>query len=112
MTEGSDHSIELRASFADLDDPRKQAKVLYPPEEILLLCLCAVISDADCWVAVALHGQQRLAFLRRFLPMEHGVPSHDQLGIVFGKLDTRQFQSCFDRPSGALYDCATSGWWR
>ena len=36
MTEGSDHSIEFLASFADLDDPRQQAKVLYPLEEILL----------------------------------------------------------------------------
>lgn len=40
--------------FADLEDPRQQAKVLYPLEEILLLCLCAVISGADCWVEVAL----------------------------------------------------------
>ena len=95
MTEGSDHSIEFLASFADLDDPRQQAKVLYPLEEILLLCLCAVISGADCWVEVALYGQQRLAFLRRFLPFKHGVPSHDQLGIVFARLDARQFQSCF-----------------
>ena len=95
MTEGSDHPIEFLASFADLDDPRQQAKVLYPLEEILLLCLCAVISGADCWVEVALYGQQRLAFLRRFLPFKHGVPSHDQLGIVFARLDARQFQSCF-----------------
>ena len=95
MTEGSDRTIEFLKSFADLDDPRQQAKVLYPLEEILLLCLCAVISGADCWVEVALYGQQRLAFLRRFLPFKHGVPSHDQLGIVFAKLDAKQFQHCF-----------------
>jgi predicted transposase YbfD/YdcC len=69
--------------------------VLYPLEEILLLCLCAVISGADCWVEIALYGQQRLAFLRRFLPFKHGTPSHDQLGIVFARLDAQQFQSCF-----------------
>ena len=95
MTEGSDQPIEFLKSFADLDDPRQQAKVLYPLEEILLLCLCAVISGADCWVEVALYGQQRLAFLRRFLPFKHGVPSHDQLGLVFARLDAEQFQSCF-----------------
>ncbi len=91
----SEHTIEFLDSFADLDDPRQQAKVLYPLEEILLLCLCAVLSGADCWVDVALYGRQRLAFLRRFLPFKHGVPSHDQLGIVFAKLDAKQFQSCF-----------------
>lgn len=95
MTEGSDRSIEFLKSFADLKDPRQQAKVLYPLEEILLLCLCAVISGADCWVEVALYGQQRLTFLRRFLPFSHGTPSHDQLGILFAKLDAQQFQRCF-----------------
>ena len=87
--------IEFLKSFADLDDPRQQAKILYPLEEILLLCLCAVISGADCWVEVALYGRQRLAFLRRFLPFKHGTPSHDQLGIVFARLDAQQFQRCF-----------------
>ena len=95
MAEGSNRSIEFLKSFADLEDPRQQAKVLYPLEEILLLCLCAVISGADCWVEVALYGQQRLTFLRRFLPFKHATPSHDQLGIVFAKLDAKQFQSCF-----------------
>ena len=95
MAEGSDRSIEFLKSFADLEDPRQQAKVLYPLEEILLLCLCAVISGADCWVEVALYGRQRLTFLRRFLPFRHGVPSHDQLGIVFARLDAKQFQRCF-----------------
>lgn len=95
MTEGPNQPIEFLKSFADLKDPRQQAKVLYPLEEILLLCLCAVISGADCWVEVALYGQQRLTFLRRFLPFRHGVPSHDQLGIVFARLDAQQFQRCF-----------------
>ena len=54
-----------------------------------------MISGADCWVEVALYGRQRLAFLRRFLPFKHGVPSHDQLGIVFARLDAQQFQRCF-----------------
>ena len=54
-----------------------------------------MLSGADCWVEVALYGQQRLKFLRRFLPFEHGTPSHDQLGILFSQLKAEQFQSCF-----------------
>lgn len=93
-SERSEH-IGFLDSFADLEDPRQQAKVLYPLEEILLLCLCAVLSGADSWVEVALYGQQRLRFLRRFLPFQRGTPSHDQLGILFAKLDSTQFQQCF-----------------
>ena len=69
--------------------------MLYPLPEILLLCLCAVLGGADSWVEVALYGQRKLGFLRRLLPFAHGVPSHDQLGHVFARLDAQQFQSCF-----------------
>ena len=80
MNDESGDDVEFLGSFSGLHDPRQQAKVLYPLPEILLLCLCAVLGGADSWVEVALYGQHKLAFLRRFLPYEHGVPSHDQLG--------------------------------
>ena len=95
MTDGGSDHIEFLGSFEALDDTRQQAKVLYPLPEILLLCLCAVLGGADSWVDVALYGQHKLGFLRRLLPFAHGVPSHDQLGNVFARLDAQQFQSCF-----------------
>ena len=95
MTDGGSDHIEFLGSFEALDDTRQQAKVLYPLPEILLLCLCAVLGGADSWVEVALYGQRKLGFLRRFFPFAHGVPSHDQLGNVFARLDAQQFQSCF-----------------
>ena len=95
MTDGGSDQLEFLGSFEALDDTRQQAKVLYPLPEILLLCLCAVLGGADSWVEVALYGQHKLEFLRRFLPFAHGVPSHDQLGNVFARLDAQQFQSCF-----------------
>ena len=93
--ESDGRSVEFLESFADLHDPRQQAKVLYPLEEILLLCLCGVLSGANSWVEIATYGQQRLTFLRRFLAFKNGTPSHDQLGDVFAVLDAKQFQSCF-----------------
>ena len=81
--------------FQAVEDPRQQGKVLYPLEEILLLVLCGVISGADSWTSIALYGQNKLELLRRFLPFENGTPSHDQLGILFSRLDMEVFQSCF-----------------
>ena len=49
MTDGGSDHIEFLGSFEALDDPRQQAKVLYPLPEILLLCLCAVLGGADSW---------------------------------------------------------------
>ena len=81
--------------FEEIDDPHQAAKVLYPFEEILLLVLCAVISGADNWTSIALYGQKKLDVLRRFLPFSEGTPCHDQLGILFSRLDMEQFQLCF-----------------
>ncbi len=89
------HSIDFLTYFETMDDPRQQAKLLYPLQEVLLLALCAVLSGAQSWVAIAAFGRKKLRFLRRFLPFEDGTPSHDQLGIIFSALDDEQFQACF-----------------
>lgn len=88
--------------FKHIDDPRQAAKILYPIEEILLLVLCAVISGADNWTSIALYGEKKLDLLRRFLPFADGTPCHDQLGILFSRLDMEQFQECFVTWVGAL----------
>ncbi len=89
------HHIGFLDHFSKLDDSRQINKSLYPLQEILLLVLCAVLSGADDWVAIALYGEKKLGFLRRFLPYENGTPSHDQLGYLFGRIDEKRFQQCF-----------------
>lgn len=97
-----EHSIDFPRFFSSLEDPRQQAKLLYPLDEVLLLTLCAVLSGAENWVAIAAFGRKKRAFLRRFLPFTGGTPSHDQLGIIFAALDGEQFQACFIDWAGAL----------
>src|SRR3954454_10824260 len=88
-------SPSLLGPFAALEDPRQRAEVLYPLPEILLLLPCATLAGADDVVEIALWGDEHLAFLRRFLPCEHGVPSHDTLGAVIAVLDPELFKACF-----------------
>lgn len=90
--------------FARMDDPRQGAKVTYPLDEVFLLVLCAVISGADGWTSIALYGEKKLELLRRFLPFKDGTPSHDQLGILFGRLDIEAFQRCFAEWIASLHD--------
>jgi hypothetical protein len=63
--------------------------------EILLLLLGATLAGADDLVEIELWGKQQLAFLRRFRPFTHGIPSHDTLGAVLGALDPDLFKACF-----------------
>src|SRR6516162_7348089 len=81
--------------FRDLPDPRQAGKVLYPLEEILLLCLLAVLAGAETFVDIARFGQKKLDLLRRFRPFRDGTPSHDHLGDIFATLDAEKFQRCF-----------------
>jgi hypothetical protein len=69
--------------------------VLYPRAEILLLMLCATIAGADDFVEIGLWGGERQDFLRRFLPYEHGTPSHDTLCDVIAAVDPDAFKACF-----------------
>jgi predicted transposase YbfD/YdcC len=81
--------------FNDLPDPRQQGKVTYPLDEILLLCLLAVLAGAECFTEIALFGVKKLAFLRRFRPFKDGTPDHGHLGDILAVLDAEQFQRCF-----------------
>jgi predicted transposase YbfD/YdcC len=81
--------------FRDLPDPRQRGKIIYPLDEVLLLCLLAVLGGAETFVDIARFGEKKLAFLQRFRPFHHGTPTHDHLGDIFATLDAEQFQRCF-----------------
>lgn len=88
-------SLSILDHFSTLEDPRQHWRVVYPLPEILLLVLCATLSGMDDFVEIRLWGEQRLDFLRRFLPYERGLPAHDTLNDVVNALDAALFQDCF-----------------
>jgi len=81
--------------FKDLRDHRQSAKVRYPLDEVLLLCLLAVIAGAEAITDIARFGEKKLDLLRRFRPFREGVPAHDHLGDILASLDAEHFQRCF-----------------
>ena len=72
-------ALDFLTHFQVVEDPRRERKVIYPLDEILLSVLCAVIPGVDGWTSVTLYDQKKLEFLRRFLPFENGASCHDQL---------------------------------
>ncbi len=92
---GTGANRSLVEHFSALEDPRQAWKVVYPLPEILLLVLCATLAGAEDFVEARLWGRRNLAFLRRFVPFAHGVPSHDTLNDVVNALDPALFKTCF-----------------
>src|SRR5580704_10135 len=90
-----EETVVFLSSFKDLADPRQRGKVTYPLEEVLLLCLLAVLAGAETFVDIACFGAKKLALLRRFRRFSDGTPSHDHLGDIFAALDAEHFQRCF-----------------
>jgi predicted transposase YbfD/YdcC len=81
--------------FKDLPDHRQPGKVIYPLDEILLLCLLAVLAGAETFTDMARFGEKKLSLLRRFRPFANGTPAHDHLGDIFATLDAEAFRRCF-----------------
>lgn len=87
----------LTEYFADLDDPRREGSTDYPLSEIIVLTICAVICGADGFTSIASFGEAKKDWFGRFLELEHGIPSHDTIGRLFGLLAPEAFEDCFSR---------------
>ena len=80
-------AITISSFIDDMPDPRLDRSKLHSLSDIILLTLIGVLSGADNWVHIELFGKANEEWLRQFLQLEHGVPSHDTLGRVFRLID-------------------------
>jgi len=78
-----------------VEDPRVDRTRLHRLSDILVITLCAVICGADSWTEIELFGKAKVDWLRTFLELPHGIPSHDTFGRVFSRLDPDQLERCF-----------------
>lgn len=89
--------VKLMESFADMPDPRVVGRTDHHLLDILVLTVCAVVCGADDWEAVEMWGEAKLEWLRQYIPLQNGIPSHDTIGRVFAAMNSAIFQVCFTR---------------
>jgi predicted transposase YbfD/YdcC len=87
--------LSIPKHFATLKDPRRAHRRLHLLQDIIVIALCAVIAGAQDWQEIETFGRKRRDWLKRFLKLPHGIPSHDTFERVFDRLNPQAFQACF-----------------
>jgi predicted transposase YbfD/YdcC len=85
----------LQSIFEGIEDPRVERTKLHSLQDIILIAILGVLCGADGWVDIESFGKTKEAWLKTFLELPNGIPSHDTFGRVFARIDPQQFEECF-----------------
>ena len=81
--------------FKNLPDPRGSRNQLHKLFDIIAISICAILSGANDWVTIATFAKKKESWLRTFLELPNGIPSHDTFDRVFSLLDPIEFEKRF-----------------
>ena len=81
--------------FASLPDPRLERTRKHRLDDILVIALCALICGATTFEEIEEFAEARHDWLKTFLELPNGIPSHDTIYRVFCALDAKLFAECF-----------------
>lgn len=95
--------VSIEACFGDIYDPRVTGRCSYPLLEIIIITICATIAGAESWTDMETFGKSKENWLKQFLGLENGIPSHDTFGDVFEAIDGEVFQRSFMRWVEAIF---------
>ena len=88
-------SLATFGHFQELEDPRIDRTKRHLLIDIIAISICAVISGADGWEDIEAYGKDKHDWLKTFLTLPNGIPSHDTIGRLFQRLSPEGFQRCF-----------------
>ncbi len=81
--------------FVNLTDPRIERTKEHLLIDIIAIGILAVISGADGWIGIETYGKSKYEWLKEFLELPNGIPSHDTFSRVFARINPEDFQKCF-----------------
>lgn len=81
--------------FSSLEGPRIERHKQHPLEDILFLTLYAVLSGCNDWDEIEEYRKQKKEWLKKYIPLVNGIPSHDTINRLFARLKPKVLQECF-----------------
>jgi len=91
----ADQELSLAHHFADLTDPRIDRSRLHELLDIVAIAISAVVAGADSWDDIEDFGKVKYDWLKTFLDLPNGIPSHDTFRRLFERLDPAEFRKGF-----------------
>lgn len=86
---------DLVSCLKDVADPRSGNRKQYDLTEMLVVAICAILCGAQGVSEIAQWGRAKLSWLRKFIALAHGIPSHDTFGRVLRFLEPGAFEQSF-----------------
>jgi len=93
---------ELKEYLGQIRDPRINRRKLHLLEDIVLLVLIAVICGCESWETIEEFGKNKIDFLKNYLKLSNGIPSHDTIERLFKRMDNIVFSDILIRWSNLL----------
>jgi predicted transposase YbfD/YdcC len=81
--------------FTEIEDPRVERTKAHLLSEIIFITIVAVICGAETWNEIELYAKTKESWLRKYLLLANGIPSHDTFNRVFNAIDPQKFEDCF-----------------
>ncbi len=96
--------LSLKDALLEVSDFRIDRRKRYPLYEILMVAVCAMVAGAKGPTDFERFGRLKFRFLKKFLPLQNGIPSHDTFRRVLGKLDPKRFNAALVKWLGSVSD--------
>jgi len=94
--------LEISAHFGSLEDPRSHINRKHFLGDLMVICVCGVLSGCDGPIAIGDWAKSKAAWLQQHLELPHGIPSHDTIGRLLMALKPAAFQACFTKWVAAI----------
>lgn len=105
----SDDVVSIMELFKELEDPRSTVNRQHVLGELIVICVLAVIAGADGPKAIGVWASFKHDWLKRYLKLPAGIPSHDTIGRLLAALKPQAFQHCFQQWLARLGETEDAG---
>jgi predicted transposase YbfD/YdcC len=97
-------TLAIPKYFRSLKDPRVAGRRKHLLSDLIVITICGVICGGNDWQQIVTFARSRHDWLKKFLRLPHGIPSHDTFERVFDRIDPAAFQASFRNWMHALHE--------